>query len=56
MTVQRWLRFEHGDKSGFGSLDGSVVHEHQGNMFGRPEPTGRQWALVVPSLSLKCVP
>lgn len=56
MTVQRWLRFEHGGKAGFGSLDGSVVHEHQGNMFGRPEPTGHQWALAELQLSTPTVP
>jgi 2-keto-4-pentenoate hydratase/2-oxohepta-3-ene-1,7-dioic acid hydratase in catechol pathway len=42
---QRWVRFEHGGETGFGTLDGDAVHEHRGNMFDHPEPTGRVFAL-----------
>ncbi|MDH6591354.1 2-keto-4-pentenoate hydratase/2-oxohepta-3-ene-1,7-dioic acid hydratase in catechol pathway [Variovorax sp. TBS-050B] len=39
---QRWVRFEHGGETGFGTLgDDDTVHEHRGNMFEHPEPTGR---------------
>ena len=42
---QRWVRFEHGGEAGFGRLEGDAVHEHRGNMFDRPEPTGRVFLL-----------
>jgi 2-keto-4-pentenoate hydratase/2-oxohepta-3-ene-1,7-dioic acid hydratase in catechol pathway len=42
---QHWLRFEHGGKVGFGTLEGGEVREHRGDMFARPEPTGRVFAL-----------
>lgn len=45
-TQQRWLRFEHSGTTRFGTLDGDVVHEYQGDMFGKSEPTGRQFALA----------
>ena len=42
---QRWVRFEHGGETGFGTLEGDTVHEHRGNMFDRPEPTFRHEAV-----------
>jgi 2-keto-4-pentenoate hydratase/2-oxohepta-3-ene-1,7-dioic acid hydratase in catechol pathway len=42
---QRWVRFEHAGKVGFGTLDDNKVHRHQGDMFGRPERTGTVFAL-----------
>ncbi len=42
---QRWVRFERGGKTGFGTLDGKHVREHRGDMFAAPEPTGSVFAL-----------
>ena len=42
----RWVRFEHAGKVGFGTLDGALVHEHAGNMFGDCSPTGTVLALT----------
>lgn len=42
----KWIRFEHADKAGFGTLDGNRVHERQGDMFAASEPTGRVFALA----------
>ena len=42
----RWVRFEHAGKVGFGTLDGSRVHEHTGDMFGAPQATGSVLALA----------
>ena len=36
----RWIRFECVGEVGFGTLDGSEVHERRGDMFGNSEPTG----------------
>ena len=43
---QRWVRFEHGGTVRFGTLNADTVHEHDGEMFGRSERTGRQFALA----------
>jgi len=44
--VKRWLRFEHDGRLGFGVLgDGDIVHEHAGDMFNAPEPTGLRYEL-----------
>jgi len=37
---RRWLRFRQGGKTGFGVLNGTTVHEWQGDMFGECSPTG----------------
>ena len=41
----RWVRFEHAGKVGFGTLDGARVHEHSGDMFGETKATGSVLAL-----------
>ena len=42
----RWVRFEHAGKVGFGTLDGTRVHEHSGDMFGTPLATGTVLAMA----------
>ena len=42
----RWVRFEHAGKTGFGTLDGTRVHEHTGDMFGTNKATGNALALT----------
>ncbi len=42
----RWVRFEHAGNVGFGTLDGTRVHEHGGDMFGTPQATGTVLALA----------
>jgi len=44
--VQHWVRFLNGGATGFGRLDGDRVLEHRGDLFDRPEPTGRVLALA----------
>lgn len=41
-----WVRFEHAGKVGFGTLDGSRVHEHTGDMFGASRATGTVLSLI----------
>ncbi|MEO8058440.1 MAG: fumarylacetoacetate hydrolase family protein [Burkholderiales bacterium] len=36
----RWVRYEHAGKIGFGTLDATQVHEHAGDMFGESKATG----------------
>jgi 2-keto-4-pentenoate hydratase/2-oxohepta-3-ene-1,7-dioic acid hydratase in catechol pathway len=42
----QWLRFDHAGSTGFGTLHGDHVREHEGDMFGACEPTGRMLALA----------
>ena len=46
MKQQQWVRFEHAGEAAFGTVEGDAVHEHQGDMFGRSEPTGRVFVLA----------
>jgi 2-keto-4-pentenoate hydratase/2-oxohepta-3-ene-1,7-dioic acid hydratase in catechol pathway len=39
--MPHWVRFEHHDEIGFGTLDEHVVTAYRGNMFENPEPTSR---------------
>lgn len=45
-SKQRWLRFRHQDRTGFGTLEGDEVTEYSGDLFTRPEATGRKIALT----------
>ncbi|MFQ6017189.1 MAG: fumarylacetoacetate hydrolase family protein [Kiloniellaceae bacterium] len=43
--MARWIRFEHGGKSGFGTLEGDTITEHEGDIFAGPRKTSRTVAL-----------
>ena len=45
IQVQHWVRYELAGVTGFGTLIGDTIHEHRGDMFDRPAPTGRMLAL-----------
>ena len=38
--MTHWIRFEHAGQPGFGTLDGTTIHVHTGDMFATPTPTG----------------
>jgi 2-keto-4-pentenoate hydratase/2-oxohepta-3-ene-1,7-dioic acid hydratase in catechol pathway len=42
---RRWVRFQAGSSTGFGTLEGDAVHEHRGDMYVEPVPTGRRLPL-----------
>ncbi|WP_157268736.1 fumarylacetoacetate hydrolase family protein [Azohydromonas aeria] len=46
MTTTHWIRYEAEGRAGFGRLDGTLVHEHTGELFGRNEATGRRLELA----------
>jgi 2-keto-4-pentenoate hydratase/2-oxohepta-3-ene-1,7-dioic acid hydratase in catechol pathway len=46
MMVQRWLRFHHLDRVGFGTLEGEKIRVYEGDMFDDPEPTHRTMQLA----------
>ena len=37
----KWLRFAHRGEIGFGTLVGTQVHRHEGDLFDAPRPTGQ---------------
>jgi 2-keto-4-pentenoate hydratase/2-oxohepta-3-ene-1,7-dioic acid hydratase in catechol pathway len=44
--TKHWLRFEHGGKAGFGTLDGDVVTRYEGEMLGASSPTAQTFRLA----------
>lgn len=43
--IQHWVRFEHGGRTGFGTLDGRTIAVHEGDLFGAARATGQPLAL-----------
>ncbi len=42
--MDKWLRFEHAGKIGFGKLEGESIAAHEGDMFSAPRATGQTLA------------
>ena len=53
---QRWVRFEHAGKVGFGTLQDGRVQAHAGDMFGPNDATGVVHALADVRLLAPSVP
>jgi 2-keto-4-pentenoate hydratase/2-oxohepta-3-ene-1,7-dioic acid hydratase in catechol pathway len=43
--MDKWIRFEHQGKTGFGKLNGETIDMHEGDLFASPKPTGKTVAL-----------
>ena len=41
----KWIRFEQGGKTGFGTLEGDTIAVHTGDMFAGAKPTGEKLKL-----------
>ncbi len=41
----KWMRFRHGTREGFGSLQGDSVQVHEGDLFDQPRPTAQHIVL-----------
>lgn len=54
--MAHWLRFEHEGQTGFGTLSGTTVSVHTGDMFVGPEPTGRTLPLASVRVLTPCAP
>ena len=48
--------FEHGGRTGFGTLDGATIEVHDGTMFETPEPSGNKLDLAAVKILTPCVP
>lgn len=53
---QRWVRFEHAGRIGFGTLEGMQVQVHDGDMYTDPRPTGQSHWLTDLRLLTPTVP
>jgi 2-keto-4-pentenoate hydratase/2-oxohepta-3-ene-1,7-dioic acid hydratase in catechol pathway len=42
--MPRWIRFEHENRTGFGTLEGETISVHDGDMFASPAATGEKLA------------
>jgi len=58
MNIQRqhWVRFESAGAAGFGTLAGSRIAVHRGDMFSNPEPTGETVSLDAVRLLMPTLP
>jgi 2-keto-4-pentenoate hydratase/2-oxohepta-3-ene-1,7-dioic acid hydratase in catechol pathway len=54
--MPHWLRFQHGNSTGFGMLEGDAIAMHSGNLFDTPHPTGERIALADVTLLTPCAP
>jgi 2-keto-4-pentenoate hydratase/2-oxohepta-3-ene-1,7-dioic acid hydratase in catechol pathway len=54
--MPRWIRFEHGGKSGFGALEGEAIVVHCGDMFVDAKPTGATIMLADAKILTPCDP
>ena len=54
----KWLRFQSGARTGFGTLDvdAGTVHVHGGTLFDEPEPSGERLALGEIAWLTPCAP
>jgi 2-keto-4-pentenoate hydratase/2-oxohepta-3-ene-1,7-dioic acid hydratase in catechol pathway len=51
-----WIRFEHGGRTGFGTLEDDTITVHRGDMFASPVATGDKLSLNSVKLLTPCVP
>ena len=51
-----WVRYSHGEGTGFGTLDGATIQVHEGTMFDDPVQTPLTLALDEVKLLTPCVP
>lgn len=51
-----WVRYAHGDQTGFGTLNGATIQVHEGNMFDAPTATPLTIARDEAKLLMPCVP
>ena len=43
--MSHWVRFRHRDAIGFGTVTQSQINVHDGELFGKSQPSGRRLAL-----------
>jgi 2-keto-4-pentenoate hydratase/2-oxohepta-3-ene-1,7-dioic acid hydratase in catechol pathway len=54
--MTRWVRFSEGGKVSIGTLENDQIAVYEGDLFGRPAPTGRSIALDAVKILTPCEP
>ena len=54
--MAKWIRFEHGGNTGFGTLEGDTITVHTGDMFAGAKPSGERLKLSDVQISTPCQP
>jgi Domain of unknown function (DUF2437) len=54
--MAKWIRFEQGGKTGFGTLEGDTIAVHAGDMFAGAKPTGQTLKLSDAQILTPCDP
>ena len=53
---KKWVRYQHGENQGFGTIDDEIIHCYKGDMYGGSEPTGKSLSLADVDLLSPCHP
>ena len=54
--MTRWIRFEHRDRIRIGTIEGSTIAVHDGDLFASPSPSGETLDLAEVKVLIPCVP
>jgi 2-keto-4-pentenoate hydratase/2-oxohepta-3-ene-1,7-dioic acid hydratase in catechol pathway len=54
--MAKWIRFEQGGKTGFGTLEADSIAVHSGDMFAGAKPTGEKLKLSEVQITTPCTP
>ena len=54
--MTRWIRFEHRDRIRIGTIEGSTIAIHDGDLFASPSPSGETLDLAEVKVLIPCVP
>jgi 2-keto-4-pentenoate hydratase/2-oxohepta-3-ene-1,7-dioic acid hydratase in catechol pathway len=54
--MAQWIRFEHGGKTSFGTLEGDTIKIHSGDMFAGAKPSGESVKLSDVKVLTPCEP
>jgi 2-keto-4-pentenoate hydratase/2-oxohepta-3-ene-1,7-dioic acid hydratase in catechol pathway len=54
--MTRWIRFEHRDRIRTGTIEGSTIAVHDGDLFASPSPSGETLDLAEVKVLIPCVP
>src|ERR1700694_3689399 len=54
--MAKWIRFEQGGKTGFGTLEGDIIAVHTGDLFAGAKPSGEKLKLSKVQIRTPCDP
>jgi len=54
--MAKWIRFEQGGKTGFGTLEGETIAVHEGDLFAGAKPSGQTLKLSEVQVRTPCDP